>query len=194
MNLKVIILCGAAACLAGAAFYLGLSALHRHTSSGEKAEEDGGAAGSRTAVQTPDDTESMEITDFECVFSLFAHTDPGSLENRVYTLKARVDGESVSGSIEWYDREGASDKKSFTADASFMSELGQTVSDKCLAKYNGCVYRVNGLPDMYGASLDIGYAFGAHIYAYDNQDCFLDLNSMESLAALFYSACGGSVS
>jgi len=38
---------------------------------------------------------------------------------------------------------------------------------------------------MYGAKLDIQYASGESIYAYDNQDCFIPLEAMQELVELF---------
>ena len=71
------------------------------------------------------------------------------------------------------------------ADASFLEALQEVVSRHDLAAHNGFVHTVSGLPEMYGARLDIRYASGESIYAHDNQSCFLALEAMLDLSALF---------
>ena len=53
------------------------------------------------------------------------------------------------------------------------------------AQHNGYSHKISGLPDMYGATLDIKYASGESIYAYDNQDCFIPFEAMKELVELF---------
>lgn len=67
-----------------------------------------------------------------------------------------------------------------------MNTLQKVVAEYDLAQYNGYSYRVSGLPEGYGACLEVEYASGEHIYASDNQSCFLSIDAMEALEALFY--------
>ena len=66
-----------------------------------------------------------------------------------------------------------------------MMRLWKIVSKYDFAQHNGYVSKVSGLPHMYGAKLDIRYASGESIYAYDNQDCFIPLEAMRELVELF---------
>ena len=38
---------------------------------------------------------------------------------------------------------------------------------------------------MYGAKIDIKYASGESIYAYDNQDCFISIDAINELVEIF---------
>ena len=76
----------------------------------------------------------------------------------------------------------------FTADTSFMTSLQELVSKYNFAQYNGYISKVSGLPDMYGAKLDINYASGESIYAHDNQDCFIPFEAIEEFVSFFNSA------
>lgn len=66
-----------------------------------------------------------------------------------------------------------------------MTSLQELVSKYNFAQYNGYISKVSGLPDMYGAKLDINYASGESIYAYNNQDCFIPFEAIEELIELF---------
>ena len=65
--------------------------------------------------------------------------------------------------------------------------LQKAVSEHDLAQHNGLSYRVSGLPEDYGATLSVTYASGESIHASHNQDCFLSIDAMEALEALFRS-------
>jgi len=117
-------------------------------------------------------------------FFLYAVVDPGSLGSRVYSLDAVLDNSIVKGSMNWYDRTD-SDHFVFDATPVFLEKLQQAVAKHNLAQHNGYVYTVSGLPDMYGAKLDIVYQSGEAIYANDNQDCFLSMEAMEDLVKVF---------
>ena len=76
----------------------------------------------------------------------------------------------------------------FTADTSFMTSLQELVSKYNFAQYNGYISKVSGLPDMYGAKIDIAYASGESIFAHDNQDCFIPFEAIEGLVEIFEEA------
>ena len=54
-----------------------------------------------------------------------------------------------------------------------------------LAQHNGHAYTVAGIPNEYGAQLNVQYASGESIYANDNQDNFLTPKAMNELLKLF---------
>ena len=66
-----------------------------------------------------------------------------------------------------------------------MTNLQEIVSKYNFAQYNGYISKVSGLPDMYGAKIDIKYASGESIYAYDNQDWFIPFEAIEELVRIF---------
>lgn len=155
----------------------------------EPVEADGGVKNYNSGDDAPKTVESTEIVSFECSFSLIAKVleEESELAGRVYTLRAVAENRAVTCMADWYDRSGGSEKTEFTADASFMAALQEIVERYDFARYNGYVSRVSGLPDMYGAKLDIEYASGESIYAYDNQSTFLPLEAIKELAGLFSS-------
>ena len=148
---------------------------------------DGGVKTYNSGEASPKVVESTEIVSFKCEFSLLAAVleEESELNGRIYTLDAEQDNGTVKCKIDWYGRESSSVPKGFTADASFMTSLQEIVSKYDFAQHNGYISKVSGLPHMYGAKLDIKYASGESIYAYDNQDCFIPFDAMKELVELF---------
>ena len=66
-----------------------------------------------------------------------------------------------------------------------MSQLYRVVSEYDLAKYNGNSYFVSGLPDMYGAVIDIVFDSGESIRARDNQNNFLTSEAVSAVVTTF---------
>jgi hypothetical protein len=131
---------------------------------------DGGVKTYNSGEDSPKVIESTEIISFEFEVSLY---------NIV------LEDGAVKSKIKWRDRAGGGEDNDFTADASFMTSLQEIVSKYNFAKFNGYVSKVSGLPDMYGAKIDINYASGENIYAYNNQDEFVPLEAIGELVELF---------
>lgn len=157
----------------------------KHEPTPEPEEIDGGVTRHTTVQTAPKLITSTEIVEFSCECSLLAICEPGELENRVYQLKAFAKGNHIVTTFQWHDHSGEGDKHSAEASPLFLQKLQEIVSEHDFARYNGYCHRVNGLPDMYGASLNIRYRNGESIYAYDNEDCFLPYEAMRDLITLF---------
>ena len=150
---------------------------------------DGGVRHNNTDPDAPKVIESSEIVSFDCKLSLLAIPEEDSeFSGRVYKLCAALENGTVSGKIDWHGRPGDGNNRTFSADASFMEALQEIAVKYDFAKHNGYSYSVSGLPDMYGARLDIKYASGESIYAFNNQDCFIQLDAVQDLIRLFSSA------
>ena len=148
---------------------------------------DGGVKTYNSGEDSPKVIESTETVSFECEFSLIAAVleEESELDGRNYKLSAVLEDGAVKSKIKWRDRAGAGEEHDFTADASFMTNLQEIVSKYNFAQYNGYISKVSGLPDMYGAKIDIKYATGESIYAYDNQDCFISIDAINELVEIF---------
>lgn len=149
---------------------------------------DGGVV-KRYWADAPKVIESNDIVTFHCEISLIAVCDVDDLGYRVYTLDAALGEGEVCVKCDWYDRSGKSGKAEYTAAADFMERLQKIVAEYDFAKYNGYYHSVSGLPDMYGESLDILYASGESINAYDNQSGFMRVEAARALITLFRAAC-----
>lgn len=150
---------------------------------------DGGVKTYNSGEDSPKVIESTEMVSFECELSLIAvvFEEESELSGRIYNLSAVLEDATVKSKIKWRDRESAGEEHDFTTDASFMTSLQEIVSKYDFAQYNGYISKVSGLPDMYGAKLDIKYASGESIYANDNQDCFISPDAITELVELFSS-------
>ena len=149
-------------------------------------EIDGGVKDS-TDPNAPKTIKSTEITRFSCWFSTIPDADPGVLGNRIVQLTAERKGDTVYGVYDVRSEGGV--KREFTAPASFMDELQGIAEMFDLAQHNGYSYHVSGIPNEFGATLDVEYASGEKIYASDNQDNFLSFGVMNALVQLFAEAC-----
>ena len=148
---------------------------------------DGGVKTYNSGDDSPKVVESTKIVSFKCEFSLLAAVleEESELNGRIYTLDAELDDETVKCKIDCYGRESSSVPREFTADVSFMKKLQAIVEKYDFAQHNGYISKVSGLPHMYGAKLDIKYASGESIYAYNNQDCFISIDAIKELVELF---------
>lgn len=73
----------------------------------------------------------------------------------------------------------------FAKEPEFMNDLQKIVKNHNLVQHNGLSYRVSGLPDRFGAVLEVEYESGERIYASNNQDNYLSIAAMEALKELF---------
>ena len=178
------LLCGVGIACAAAGILTGWK-LYRNSRIPEETGEDGGVSYRSEGTDAPKKIGSAEITAFSCVFSTFAFEESEGLGNRVYELNASVHGDGVQGNFCSRSRDGEEEAHTFVADSSFMTRLQEIAAEYDFAAHNGFRHTVNGLPDMYGAGLDIRYASGETVSAYDNQDCFLPPDAMRELVVLF---------
>jgi len=148
---------------------------------------DGGVKTYNSGKDSPKVIESTEIISFECEASLYTVVleEESELDGKNYKLSAVLEDGNVKAEIKWRDRSGDGEEHTFTADASFMTRLQEIAAKYNFAQHNGYISKVSGLPDMYGAKLDIKYASGESIYGYDNQDCFISFDAMKELVELF---------
>lgn len=138
-----------------------------------------------TDTGAPKMIESTEITSFECCFSTAPFEEDIHLEYDFYQFSAVLKGDTVSASVYASSRYGDELQETFETDTSFMEEMQAIVSQYNLAAHNGHYVVVQGLPDMYGAELDVEYVSGESISAYDNESSFLSIDAMEEIEALF---------
>ena len=142
---------------------------------------DGGVTDNST-LTAPKRIESTQIISFDCRFSTMDIDKPEKLGNHIYQLHAKLENGAVQG---MYQVRDTGETHSFRVSQKFLGEVQILVESYSLAQYNGHDYTVAGLPDEYGAQLDVQYASRESIYAYDNQDNFLPLEAMEELLNLF---------
>ena len=148
---------------------------------------DGGVKTYNSGEDSPKVIETTEIISFDLEVSLYTIVleEESELIGRNYKLSAVLEDGAVKSKFKWRDRAGGGEEHDFSADASFMISLQEIVSKYNFAKYNGYVSKVSGLPDMYGAKIDINYASGENIYAYNNQDEFVPFEAIGELVELF---------
>ncbi|MCR5099760.1 MAG: hypothetical protein K6B41_00230 [Butyrivibrio sp.] len=150
--------------------------------------EDGAISGKVTKSEAdgPKTIESTEITSFECWFSTADFTEPGSLGNHIYEMKASLDGDVVTGSYKVID-EGK--EYEFTAgdefDGGFMGELYTLIDSYNIAENNGFYENVSGIPEEFGAKINVDFESGEKIIANSNSDNYLNVDFMSELISLF---------
>ena len=151
----------------------------------EPVEEDGGVRND-TSYDAPKVIESNLIISFQCEFSALAIPEEDTyLSGKNYQLEAVLRDGAVKGNYHSYGRYNEREDGNFAADHSFMYRLQEIVAKYDFAQYNGTSITVNGLPEMYGLSLQIVYASGERIDASNNQECLLPVAALEELEMLF---------
>lgn len=148
-------------------------------------EDDGpidGGATDNSDLKAPKSIESTQIISFDCRFSTMDTDETEKPGNHIYQLHAKLENGAVQGIYQVRD---TGETHSFRVSQKFLGEVQILVANYSLAQYNGHDYTVAGLPDEYGAQLDVRYASRESIYANDNQDNFLPLEAMKELLNLF---------
>lgn len=154
------------------------------TSEQDTDDVDGGVR-INTNFEAPKEIESTEIKSFYCEFSnLTMMNEDTFLKNRVYQLEACLKDGIVQGSYKIYGGD-ESWEKTFKTEADFLTDVQKIVEEHKLAENNGLSYMVSGLPEQFGAMLEVEYESGERIYASHNQDNFLSVEAMEALDLLF---------
>lgn len=121
-----------------------------------------------------------------CVeISTLADDDENEYCGYVYNLNATLENGAVKGHYECRNRNGLGFEQRFRTSVRFMSELNRIITKYDLAKYNGKSSFVAGLPDNYGALVDIMYASGECLYISDNESNFMPNDMVKELVDLF---------
>ena len=155
------------------------------STSNENTDEIDGGVRIDTSYDAPKEIQSTEITFFYCEFSnLTMMNEDTFLKNRVYQLKAVLKDDKVQGSYQTY-ASGEKWEESFEVEPEFMNAVQRIIKNYNLVQHNGHSYLVSGLPDQFGAKLEVEYESGERIYASDNQNNFLSIVAMEAMDELF---------
>jgi len=148
---------------------------------------DGGVVTRSSGDGSPKTVISQDIESFKLTVSTVTFQDESSpICGRVYRLCAELTDGKCKVTGDWRDRYGKSDKTERLCEGAFMRKLCDLITKHDLARHNGYYHHVSGLPDMYGAELDVRYASGEYITAADNQGCFMSLDAVEDFCDLFF--------
>lgn len=129
----------------------------------------------RTSRNAPKVIHSTTLIDFDCRFST-RYSLCQDIEKDIFSFKAKLkDGKALV-----YN---SKDKRWESPD--FLDKVQEIISKYNLAEHNGYGYFVSGISNEYGATLSALYQSGEKIYATDNQHCFLPIDAMKELIALF---------
>lgn len=130
----------------------------------------------------PTEIASDEIASFSAYVSLrFELEQHPEVRDWYYArLEAERDGGQVRCRLE-----NATGEREFTRDASFLTALQEIVARHNFAGRNGVYHYTYGLPDDFGATVEIEYASGEQIRFSDNQSMDLPLEAVSELLELF---------
>ena len=135
-------------------------------------------------TDAPKTITSTEMVSFDLTFSAKTRLRQDTcLAGHDYRLKAGLTEDGVWGTYQ----KDKGEEETFHTDVSFMKGLLEVVNQYDFAQYNGNSYSVSGLPDFFGARLEITYASGEQIYASNNQSCFIPIEALEELVQQFQS-------
>lgn len=150
----------------------------------EDIEIDGGVT-KETVTNAPKHIKSTLIIRVTIEMSTVADGEENEYSGYVYNLNAALENGAVKGCYKCRDRYGSAVEQRFRASVKFMSDLYRIVNEYDLARYNGERCFVAGLPDNYGATIDIMFASGERLYASDNETNFIPGNAVKEIVKLF---------
>ena len=152
---------------------------------GPSMEIDGGTR-IRRDTDAPKEITSRELIRFSCRFSALSLMEEDTqLPRGVYDFGASKGEGGVSSTVDCNNPKVLGGERRDVRTEEFLAELEQLVREHNVAQYNGQYYKVSGLPDFYGATVDAEYASGETLYCYNNQDPFLPIPFVRELCRLF---------
>lgn len=128
---------------------------------------------------------SDEITSFSLVFSTLSWADEEYFGEGIYRLEAVKTEKDVLCKYQFNPYYGDREAAEFRTNEGFLKKLDEVVKRYNLSIHNGKNVFVSGLPDMYGEEIDVVYASGESICAYDNQDGFIGRDAIFEIEKLF---------
>lgn len=148
--------------------------------------EDGGTR-IRHDTDAPKEICSRELIRFSCRFSAYSlQREESGLWPGVYSFSASKGEGGVACTAKCNNpRVLPTGERKFTGGEDVLIALEALLREHGVARYNGSYYKVSGLPDFYGATVDAEYASGETIYCYNNQDPFLPVELIRALCRLF---------
>ena len=148
----------------------------------EGPEMDGGTR-IRRDVDAPLEIISRELVKFECTYSALSLIDDDTLLRGVYTFSASVQGNGCTVSYGVSTHSGSSVCE--PRPAQLLCDIEELIRRYNVSQHNGRYYKVSGLPDFFGASVEAEFASGEYISCYNNQDPFLPAEMIRELWLLF---------
>jgi rhodanese-related sulfurtransferase len=124
-----------------------------------------GGTTDNTDPSAPKVIESEDMTSFSCYVNLLGYDTKNypEITELKYTFEASLENDG----------------------AEKMAAIQDIVKRYDFAQFNGISRHTAGLPDHFGATIDISYASGERIYAYHNQDMYLPIEAVCELVVLF---------
>ena len=99
---------------------------------------------------------------------------------RFYELSARQTGEDAEGLLRMLREE-----RSFTAAPAFLEKLDRLCDAWRLPTFDGLCREERGSSGQKGATLELEYASGERVYAYDNEELFIPEPALRALVEAF---------
>ena len=124
-----------------------------------------GGTTDNTDPDAPKVIKSEDMTSFYCYVNLLGYdtADYPEITEMKYTFEASLEKDGKEK----------------------MAALQDIVKRYDFAQYNGISRHTAGLPDHFGATIDVSYASGERIYADHNQDTLLPVEAVRELVVLF---------
>ena len=135
-------------------------------------------------TDAPKEISSRELVSFSCRFSFLSLTD-FPLKQGVHFFTAGRDDDGKGCTAAYNCSTAPGEGQSRVCKAEFLGSIDALLRKYNVAQHNGRYYKVSGLPNFYGASVDAVYASGETIYCYNNQDPFLPIGLIQELYSLF---------
>ena len=141
----------------------------------------------RNDKDAPKEIISHELIRFSCRFSaLSLIDDEDKLIRGVYYFSAESVENGVSCTVGCNNTAVISEgERKEIRPNDFLQVIDVLLRKYNVAQYNGNYYKVSGLPDFYGSTLDAEYESGETLYCYNNQDPFLPLDFILELCGSF---------
>ena len=151
---------------------------------GPSPEIDGGTR-IRRDTSAPKEIVSEELLRFFCRFSTLSLIDEEGLLPGVYSFGASKEAEGVVCTADCTNPQVLRGERRDVRTEAFLAELDALLRRYDVARYNGQYYKVSGLPDFFGVTVDAAYASGETLYCYNNQDPFLSPAMVGELCRLY---------
>ena len=149
--------------------------------------------GTRISYDTdaPKEIISDILVKFSCRYSTLSFVDECEMPVGDYKFTAIRENDGAGCTAECIRGPLGGKKIASKLPASVLDEIAALIKRHGIESLNGRYYKVSGLPDFYGASIDAEYESGETLYCYNNQDPIFPIEFAVELYRIFGMADNG---
>ena len=142
-------------------------------------------------IDAPKEITSDTLVKLSCRYSTLSLIDECEIPVGDYKFTATRENDGAGCTAECIRGSLGGKKISRKLPCEVLDRIAALIKEHGIESLNGRYYKVSGLPDFYGASIDAEYESGETLYCYNNQDPIIPIEFAIELYRIFGMADSG---